>query len=382
MKNDFEVIVIGSGPSGSVAAILLAKAGIDTLIIEREKLPRHKTCGGGLVNRARNYLPVNIQKVIHREYFEVSIFDHQNNSEFIVRDSLPIITMILREEFDNYLVRSAVENGAGIFDDCKVLDIEEEEKNVRVETEHGNYNAGFVIGADGVYGISSKVLGNRQNIKCLPAVEAEIETADSNYRTEIARFDLGFFDHGYGWTFPKRDHLSVGVIAYKSNQENLNKLFDEYAKKLSLNILKIHKHGFVIPFITKYGNISTKRILLTGDAAGFVDPLTGEGIGNAILSGKFAAQSIIEGELNVDSIQLSYRNKIKDDILIELKYSAFLAKLFYNHPAVRKFLLKKYGQQFSEIMTDVFAGNRKYSTLLKSPSNYLKLIKPLTGLTA
>ena len=99
----FDVAVIGSGPSGASTAFHLAKKGISTVLIEKEKLPRYKTCGGGFVYRGRRNLPFDISSVVEREFHTVDIF-LGNTLHFKTEREDPTITMIMRDSFDNLIV--------------------------------------------------------------------------------------------------------------------------------------------------------------------------------------------------------------------------------------------------------------------------------------
>jgi flavin-dependent dehydrogenase len=140
---------------------------------------------------------------------------------------------------------------------------------------------------------------------------------------------------------------------------------------------KIEQHGYVIPFNKSFSRITNERILLVGDAAALADPLTGEGISSAILSGKFAAEAIIEGGENNFKVEKLYNNKVKNSILKEHRYAKIIAVIAYSFPQLRALLFKKIGYPLSELMTDIIAGEKKYSTIMKNPLNYFKLIKSL-----
>ena len=101
-------------------------------------------------------------------------------------------------------------------------------------------------------------------------------------------------------------------------------------------------------------------MFLVGDAAGFADPITAEGISNSLLSGRYAAEAIIESKLNLEQATNLYLNKLDIKLLYELKSGAMLAKYFYNNNPVRNYILKKHGQKFSDLMVDVLHGDRDF----------------------
>ncbi len=117
--------------------------------------------------------------------------------------------------------------------------------------------------------------------------------------------------------------------------------------------------------------------MLTGDAAGFADPVTAEGISNAVLSGKLAAEAVIKSGGNPAETSILYNTSLRQTILKELNYSQMISPLVYGYPSARSILFRLYGQKLSELITDIFTGDKKYSSLLNDPLNYLKLFKYL-----
>ena len=181
--------------------------------------------------------------------------------------------------------------------------------------------------------IVCKSLGLGNNIQLTPAVECEIEVNEKTFDrlSHSARFDYAAAPAGYGWIFPKKNHLSVGLLSNRLNNSSLNSLTQQYIEKVigKQNIKSIEKHGFVIP-IKPYSRLNSHpRALISGDAAGLVDPLTAEGLSHAILSGQLAAKALIEESLNSDKVQNNYMNSLDQRILSELKYARFLSSFFY-----------------------------------------------------
>ncbi len=379
--NNYDVIIVGSGPAGSSSAYFLASKGIKVLVIEKESLPRYKTCGGGIVQRTTELLPFSIESISEVECFSSEIYDMKNKRHFITNRNKPIVYMTMRRDFDSFVLQKASKAGAVIKDNLKVIDIIINKNNIEVITDKENYAAYFVIGADGANGICSKKSNIKISVKKMPALEYEIYIDDSTYKkfNKSARFDFDIIPHGYGWVFPKKDHLSVGVVEMKKGRRELNKLFEAYLKLLNINnIQNYERHGYYIPLI-KNGNrkFAGQRIFLTGDAAGFADPVTAEGISHAIHSGKLAAESILESGLDANLAADLYNYKVNHTIIDEYRFSKIIASLVYVHPFIRGLLFRFYGQRLSELITDIFMGEKKYRELLTDPINYFKLLKYL-----
>ena len=117
-----------------------------------------------------------------------------------------------------------------------------------------------------------------------------------------------------------------------------------------------------------------KRVLLVGDATGFADPVTGEGISFALRSGLMAAQSLIEGHLDEQVVRQRYTNSLAESILPELRTGRWLAQLLYDCPRLRSWALTRQGQRLCEAVTDVMTGERTYRNLVFNPTIPLKML--------
>ncbi len=373
----YDAIVIGSGPAGSSAAYFLAENKSDVLVIEKKILPRYKTCGGGIVNRVKKLLPIDFNKIseINCNYSE--IYDHNNKLKFTTQRYDPIIIMTMRDNFDYHILSHALKIGAQLKEGTEVVNVTCNNDFVEVKTKSSTFYGKFVIISNGATGININKLGIKTNNIKLPALEYEVYVDNNDYKrfSKSARFDFDIVPHGYGWVFPKKDHLSIGIINIKSRRKDLNNIINDYFKILGIkNVIKSERHGYFIPLNYRGKKFAKDRILLTGDAAGLADPVTGEGISHAIESGKIAAEALIESRFDEETASYIYNKKIANTILREIKYAKIIAALVYTYPYVRKLLFKLYGQNLSELMTDIFIGNNSYSRLLTSPMNYLKLI--------
>lgn len=377
MKN-YQVAVIGSGPSGASAAFHLAKLGIKTVVLEKEILPRYKVCGGGFVYRGRKDMPFDVSEVVDLEFNKVDIY-MGDDLHFTTEREEPIISLVMRDTFDKLIIDKAKESGVDLIENCKVKSLEKINDTVEIETTQGKISAQFVIAADGVYSQVAKMAGwKKETRNLIPALEYEIEVNDEDFErlSKEIRFDIDAIPAGYGWCFPKKNHLSIGVGAILKDDRKIKEYCADYIKFLGIKEIKsIDKHGYQIPVTPRLDGFVKNNVFLIGDAAGFADPLTAEGISNAILSGKLAAKAIADAKGDEIKAAKNYTDIIESTIMPELLTSMKLAKLFYGSKVVRKFLLKKYGQQFSESMTDIFMGDRNYPTDLNE-----KIKEKLKGL--
>ena len=375
-----DVIVIGAGVAGSSAAFHLANFGLNVLVLEKEKLPRYKTCGGGVIKRAAELLPFSIDPVVEQKLSRVDIFDHDNNLHFMEERKDPLTFMVMRADFDNFILSKAVEKGAVVHDDSEVIGLENFGDYVDVKTRNDNFRARFVIAADGATGISAKCLGVKNKLVKVPALEIEtiVNENISNLYNSAARFDYGLIPFGYAWVFPKKKHLSIGAAFMKKTNQSLHIWLDKYFDILGIqekDILAKEKHGYLIPLALKRGSCCSGRVLFAGDALGLADPITAEGISYAIESGQLAAAALIESKPESASVRQMYNEKL-NGLYKELNGAKFLSYFVFGPNWIRKFVFKHYGKRLSELMTDIITNEKTYRSLVYNPMSYIKLLRP------
>lgn len=359
MKN-YDVAIVGSGPAGAATAFYLAQNGVNVCIIEKETLPRYKTCGGGFVFRGRKNLPIDISSVIEQEYYEVETYI--GNEPFSISRKDPIITMIMRNSFDHLLVKEAQKFGIDVLQNHKLIGIENKDKHIICKTSQGNIEAKFLIAADGVLSQTAKFAGwTTETRNLIPALEYEVTVPEKDFDrlSKKARFDIDEAPEGYAWCFPKKNHLSLGVLTTRKKRINLKEYYKSYLVKLGITeIIKEEQHGFQIPLSCRTDGFVKGRTFLIGDAAGFAEPITAEGISNAIYSGKLVAEAIIESNLDLEMATKLYSEKLHKKLIPELRSGEFLSNYFYKRNPVRNFLLKKYANKFGEYMVDILMGDK------------------------
>lgn len=365
--NAYDVAIVGSGPAGSTAAHVLGSHGIRVLLVEKATLPRHKTCGGGIVYRAIQQIPAEINGCIEKKCYiaEVNVLDI--NKKFSTKRSNPIVTMTMRENFDFSLLSIARHKGVIIEHNCEVADVAIQTDCVKLQTNRGDFFAKFVIAADGALSTIAKKMNWDHSHLLIPALECEVSVSDDTFErfSHASRFDFGMIPDGYAWVFPKKRHLSIGVLSMRRGAANLNELFIKYLQAIGINhIDKIERHGYIIPVRPRTPPFARERVLLTGDAAGFADPVTAEGISFAIQSGRIAAQAILDGKFDALRTMKLYDAEIERQILPELQSGSMLAVLLYEHPRLRALIFKLYGEKLTEIMTDIFMGEKTYRGIL------------------
>jgi geranylgeranyl reductase family protein len=318
----YDVIVVGAGPAGSIAAYECTKRGLTTLLLEKSLIPREKPCGGAVMYRGirilRGHLPRNLveQKIYGLRF----ALPNGAKSEFI-SDKMIGIT-VLRDRFDEYLAKRAVDAGSELLENTPVIHASTSNDSALVRLKDGReFRSNFLIGADGVNSIVSRSLGLRPQRKDLTKVGLGMESdfyvgtdgvnQAMNGNPSVLEIIPAEDRISYGWVFPKREHLAIGVAGSGVHMRALRPTFDRFYKSLEQKIgipLTLKKRRTSFLGGDGLGSVNVvDRAILVGDAAGFVDPMMGEGIAYAMQSSIFAADvidSAIE-EGKYDSAQLS-----------------------------------------------------------------------------
>ena len=374
----FDVAVVGAGPAGSAAALALSRGGLNVVIIEKAVPPRYKTCGGGLLGRTLQLLPLDLRSVVERECFTAELHHHGPDLSFSTHREQPVVSMVMRDRFDHLLTTAAQDAGAKLLSGTSVLEVATQPGSVELRTSNGTITARFVVAADGAGSVIARKAGLPELRQVIPALECEVTVDAARFEKfrHAARFDFGLTPQGYAWVFPKRDHLSIGVLTTRRGSCNLNDEYTRYLAHLGLDgPIKEERHGYMIPLCPRERIFDAPRILLVGDAAGLADPVTAEGISAAIWSGQLAAQSILEGRFDEAAVKRAYRERLQATLLPELRVARVLARVLYDFPRVRAWLFARHGQRLSELLTRVVMGESSYREAVSQPGNYFKLFK-------
>lgn len=379
MNATYDVIVVGSGPAGASAAWRLAQAGMAVTVLEKAALPRYKTCGGGIVGRAMQALPMDVRHVVEQDCHAAQLNWLPTELSFTTHRPTPIVSMTMRSQFDFAILAAAQTAGAAVHQRCAVDAISFHGDFVTVATNGHAMRAKFVVAADGALSTVARTIGMADNRVLIPALEYEVTVSPDqvNRFHSMARFDFGLLPHGYAWAFPKQRHLSIGVLSMAQRGSDLKHTMAQYLDRLGCgSVTQVERHGFVIPIRPRRGPFVAKRTLLVGDAAGFADPVTGEGISFAIRSGLMAAQSLIEMHLDEEAVRNAYTRSLTETILPELRAGRVLARLLYDFPRTRSWAFSRQGQRLCEAVTDVMAGKRNYRDLAFNPRSLLRFLTP------
>jgi len=345
-KKEYDVIVVGAGPAGSTAAKKLAENGISTLLIDKEKFPRKKPCGGGLTQKIfKRFLYVEKTDVVEVESCKIIIYTSSFKEKAIFDKEDPIISMTQRDRFDAKLVQYAIDYGADFFDKKSIGEVQIFPEEIQIELkEAGKINAKLLIGADGVISTVARESRLFTKHRFIGVCVLEDIPLENKIIKEYFTNDYTCHIHhqinnitGYGWVFPKKDSINVGIVDYISfgkKRNNLNQIFQTYLsflknQKIIPNTIKSKKtKGGILPFYP-LEKTYTNHVILCGDAAGFINPLTGEGIYYAMTSGEIAAKiskKAIDNNDTSEEYLSKYEYEWKSDIGKEIRQMMQIAK--------------------------------------------------------
>lgn len=298
-RAEWDVAVIGGGPAGLAAAAVSAASGARTVVLERAEHPRYKTCGGGLIGASLAAVDGQITLPV-RERIRSATFTLRGGHEFTRSQAEPFLAMVLREEFDEALLRRAVSQGAALRQRAQVRAIEQASDYASARLADGSaVTAKVVIGADGSSGVSARHVGVEFAQVDL-GLELEIAVPPPIARQWDGRvlLDWGKIPASYGWVFPKGDRLTVGVIAARGQGDATRDYLREFTGRLGLGSFEVVRDsGHLTRCRSEGAALRRGRVLVAGDAAGLLEPWTREGISFALrsgaLAGEFAAKAAV-----------------------------------------------------------------------------------------
>ena len=287
----YDAIVVGAGPAGSTAAYRLARAGADVLLLDRARFPRDKPCGGGVTERAARLLPFSLDPVVEDVATEVDL--RLRYGKTIRRgDGVPLVYLTQRRRLDLFLAEQAASAGADVRDGVRATAVEEG----AVSAASDRYEADVVIGADGVNGVSAKALRLGGNRHVGVALEGNVPNAklERDYRGKIV-LEFGVVPGGYAWVFPKGEHANFGVGGWGSEgpalRDHLRRLCDAHGVAAE-DLQEVR--GYRLPLRSPESALARRRAPLVGDAAGLIDPVSGDGMFEGFLSSRYAADAVLD----------------------------------------------------------------------------------------
>jgi geranylgeranyl reductase family protein len=337
---DFDVAVAGGGPAGSTAAHLLARAGARVVLVDRAEFPRDKPCGGGVTGRARVEAPCDLTPVIEQEVSTVR-FSFRLGSFFDYRYPTTLVYMTQRRRLDAYLLEKARAAGVEVREGSAVRGVLEGNGTARLLTDDGEVMAKTIVGADGANGTVARSLALNPAPDPPVALEANFfyrgddgDCLPPGWRGVLG-LELGSVNGGYGWSFPKADHFNVGCGGFRTEGVRLRPHLAALARHYGLRPdLAVNIRGHHLPTRLSGRPIAREKTLLVGDAAGLVDPMSGEGIYAAFVSGRLAAESILASHDSRGSLAARYEASVEQVLMPDIRAATLLRDAYHYLPGL------------------------------------------------
>ncbi len=300
MAETYDVIIIGAGPAGSTCAYDCADLGLSTLLLEAERFPRDKPCGGMIDATALEHYP-EIEPVVERRTERAKTF---YNGEFI-EEHHNVNLMITRTRFDEFLARRAEKRGARLLDGHKVTDATVEDGGVRVACGGSEgFRGRLLVDASGPK--SGFFRDHKRRVERMIKYRIVSMVLEAPCPNDVMEERLGFDAErgrtyfqshlwtgfiGYGWYFPKDGVMNAGLGTITTHSGGLKERFRDFLETTGFGDLDFSRTAAGVIPVKVLPQLWLPRVLFVGDAGGFVDPLTGGGILLGMSSGEKAAMT-------------------------------------------------------------------------------------------
>lgn len=360
MARSWDVIVVGAGPGGSTTAYDLAKAGADVLLLDRADFPRDKPCGGGVLVSALKLLPYSLDPVTEQTITSFRV-RYKRSWEFEHHYHEPLAIMTQRSRLDSYMVEQAVGVGAEFRDGSAVRSVDDG----AITLANGDvHKAPVIVASDGANGVVRRALGlpRLRGAVALEGNASRLDQPAGERWSDAVGLELGSMPGGYGWVFPKDDHCNVGLGGFPAAAPGLRNELSQYADCESFDADTLTElRGHHLPLRDPDSALVAGRVAFVGDAAGLVDPLSGEGIGNAIRSGQLAAEAALDCLAGRSQDLSAYQRAIEAEIEPELRVARQLQALFHQYPWPYVQLLRR-SDRFWTAFCRIVRGESSYTS--------------------
>lgn len=365
MNTEAPFLVIGAGPAGSACAWKLASEGRPVLLADRRRFPRQKLCGGALSNRGTKLLaekgmllPTEIEDLVVARHGTFSCWDSLKHLR-TYRGGTPEMRLLDRAEFDSFLCRRAVEAGAVFLEELCFRGFDDGGDAVFAGGERIRFQR--MVGADGACSAVRRRAYGRPRGRhglCLETFVPLSAGVIERFIPQGLQIHFGLLPYGYGWVFPRREDVCVGVGSFgcARRPKELARAAERLIAHLGLGYRRPMR-GALLPPCRGGVQAGRERVLLAGEAAGLCDRVSGEGISHALESGFLAAQALIAGTPSWDTRARCVR---------QTRDSGHYRHLLYAGP-FRALAMRKIrdGERFMRIYWEIAAGESRYPALLQ-----------------
>lgn len=362
MRND--VIVVGAGPAGSTVARELGARGISVVMLDKAVFPRDKPCGGAVSTRCRDGIGIDLSPVIERTIDEARITLNQRESSELRRPSpQPFGYLTQRSRLDALLTEKATEAGVVFRQRTRISTVERGGDTITVRASGQVFHGRVLVAADGANGVTARMAGielpDHNNSIALEGNIRPRGGLPEKWDRAIG-IDFGTIEGGYGWIFPKGDHLNIGLGGYRHVGPKLRTGLRSLVRFWGHDPEALRDvRGHHLPLRRETSPLMDGNVLLVGDAAGLLDPLTGEGILAAVRSAQLAAATIADYLAGASTSLEAYPKHVEEDILADNRAARTFHGLFYPWPGMF-YRIEKSSPILWRAMENVLRGNATY----------------------
>jgi menaquinone-9 beta-reductase len=344
----YDVIIVGGGPAGATAGYLLGTLGVHTLLLDKSVFPRKKLCGGALTQKTLKLLN-RVFKETANTMKHANIINYLSNGyDIYFKDKMIVhgiskypFLFVDRYVYDHFLLQKVKATGVTVIEGDKVRDFDPD-RNVLSTSSGKIFSARFVIGADGAHSVVRRHLP-RQHIhdknweyNLATALEINVPRSELQHDIKDPIIQFGYIDWGYSWIFPNKDEIILGLGGLnRKNNKQIKKICREYLSTIAPSFMisnpagmKIYGHP--VPSGNYLSKPVYKDVVLVGDAAGFADPISGEGIYQAQRSAEIASLSIYKSMKDEASLEKIYMKLLKKHVFPDLFYAKILRWFIFN----------------------------------------------------
>jgi flavin-dependent dehydrogenase len=368
-----KVAILGGGPSGAFAAEKLATAGVDTVVFD-EKLAWEKPCGGGLTYKAYSQYPFLAENDTPKKIICKTVLAAPRSQPVTLALDQPLL-IYSRFDLNGMLLHRAQRAGAQL-EKTRVLNIERSGSRWALRTKSGTMDADYCIVATGARNPLRDFGTELTSGDAMSALGYYIPG-------ERDRIDIQFLPklEGYIWVFPRCGHLSVGICGKGERASALRARLERYMDEHGLSREGAAFYSHLLPCLEtpawKRNRVAGDGWAAVGDAAGLVDPITGEGLYYAVRSADLITKAILSESL--DLAGATYRKLIRRDFMADLEFGSRLANRVFHGTFLwgavtsRMVQFTRLSPKFRDVMQDLFAGTQPYAGLKR------RLMKNLNG---